>query len=180
LAVGFYNVLKMAFVKQRNVVGHIAKIFFIGFFILHYGGFTGGHGFFVLSIFQKGGETEMLGGESWPCFFVFLQMLINVIRAAYSVIPANMKYAVLALFVSHGISFGYNYIYKKEYAAANVNMLMAMPYGRVVVMHIAIIFGGFVTMSLGSPTGILLVLVVLKIIIDVKFHIREHKKKRKT
>jgi hypothetical protein len=180
LAVGFYNVLKMAMVKRNSLLGHIAKIFPIGFFMLHYGGFTGGHGFFVLTFFQKGGEPEFLGAENWPCFFVFLQILINVIRAAYSVIPSGMKYAVLALFISHGISFGYNYIYKKEYASASINELMAMPYGRVVVMHIAIIFGGFITMSIGSPVGVLLVLIFLKIIIDVNFHIREHRKKQKT
>jgi hypothetical protein len=52
LAVGFYNVLKMAFVK------------------VHYGGFTAVHGFFILAIFSKGeqGPPEMLSGQSWPCF----------------------------------------------------------------------------------------------------------------
>ncbi|MHC5077279.1 MAG: DUF6498-containing protein, partial [Planctomycetota bacterium] len=155
LAVGFYNVLKMALVRQSNVIGHIAKVFPIVFFMVHYGGFTAIHGFFVLQLFQNGEELEFFGKETWPCFFVFLQMLFNVIRATYSIIPTNMKYAILALFVSHGISFGYNYIYKKEYLTAKIESLMGQPYGRVVVMHIAIIFGAFLTISIGSPLGVL-------------------------
>jgi hypothetical protein len=179
LAVGFYNVLKMALAKKSSILAHMAKIVPIGFFVLHYGAFTTGHGFFILAFFQNG-ESEFMGKQTWPCFFVFLQMLMNVMRQTYSIIPTNMKHAILALFISHGISFGYNYIYKREYVTAKVNVLMGQPYARIVVMHIAIIFGGFVTMSIGSPIGILLVLVLLKIILDVSFHLREHKKKQKS
>jgi hypothetical protein len=58
---------------------------------------------------------------------------------------------VLALFVSHGVSFVQNYLLKGEYAAARPEKLMGSPYGRIVVMHIAILAGGFLTMAIGSP-----------------------------
>jgi len=42
------------------------------------------------------------------------------------------------------------------------------------VMHVAIIAGGFLSMVFGSPAALLFVLVVLKTIIDVELHLREH------
>jgi hypothetical protein len=128
-------------------------------------------------LFGKGKSGfEPIHGESWPCFFVFLQILLNVIKQAYSVMPTAMRYALGALFVSHGISFVYNYLIKGEYAKVTPDKLMGSPYGRVVVMHVAIIFGAFLTMAMGSPVGILVILVGLKTSLDVIFHLRQHQK----
>jgi purine-cytosine permease-like protein len=85
---------------------------------------------------------------------------------------------VLALFISHGISFVQNYLLKREYAIAKPEKLMGSPYGRVVVMHIAILAGGFLTMAIGSPAPLLVILVVLKTVLDVNLHNREHKKQK--
>ena len=87
-----------------------------------------------------------------------------------------MKIVILALFLSHGISFFYNFLLKGEYATAKPQQLMGAPYGRVVVMHIAILGGGFLTMAMGSPAALLLLLVVLKTIVDINLHLRSHKK----
>ena len=87
-----------------------------------------------------------------------------------------MKIAILALFLSHGVSFVYNYLLKGEYATAKPQQLMCAPYGRVVVMHIAILGGGSFTMTMGSPAVFLLILVILKTIVDMNLHLRGHKK----
>ena len=180
LAVGFYNILKIAAAKVKHPVEHLGKLFLIPFFTVHYGGFMAVHGFFVLTFAKMSegpsAETPSIGKESWPCFFVFLQLLINVIRHMFSIIPPQMKLAILALFISHGISFVYNYLLKGEYATARPGELMGKPYARVVVLHIAILAGGFLTMIIGSPAALLVVLVIGKIILDVKMHLREHKK----
>ncbi len=177
LAVGFYNVLKMAFAKVRHPIEQLGKLFLIPFFMIHYGGFTAIHGFFALAIFSKGEQQgPPLGGESWPCFFVFLQMLFNIVKHIMLTIPPAVRLGVLSLFASHGVSFVYNYFIKGEYAHAKPQKLMGQPYARVVVMHITILAGGFLLMALGSPIALLLVLIVLKTAIDVKFHLREHKK----
>ncbi|MHC4155537.1 MAG: DUF6498-containing protein [Planctomycetota bacterium] len=173
-----FTILKMACVNVPHPAAHLGKLFAIPFFMVHYGGFTAVHGLLVLGIFKKGSEG-LGGGADWPCFLVFVQMLFNVIREAYSIMPPHMRLAMAALFASHGISFVYNYLIKGEYAVSNVNALMAEPYGRVVVMHIAIFAGGFFAMSLGSPVALLLALVVLKTVVDVKLHQREHQKKQK-
>jgi len=175
LAVGFYNILKIAAAKVERPVGHLSKLFLIPFFVVHYGGFMAVHGIFVLAMFKRG-ESGSVEKETWPCFLVFVQMLINVIRQMFSSIGPQMKIAILALFVSHGVSFVYNYLLKGEYAIYKPQELMNKPYGRVVVMHIAIIGGGFLVMSVGSPVALLLGLVVCKTIFDVNMHIRSHKK----
>jgi len=183
LAIGFYNILKMAFAsvprsaKEPRIAAHLSKLFLIPFFIIHYGGFTAGHGFFILAMFKKGEGGDIMEGDAWPCFLVFVQLLFNVIRQVYSVIPANMRFVILALFVSHGVSFVYNYLLKREYATANLQMLMFRPYGRVVVMHIAVLGGAFLMIAIGSPVALLIALVILKTILDAALHLREHSKR---
>jgi hypothetical protein len=53
---------------------------------------------------------------------------------------------------------------------------MAAPYGRIVVLHIAILFGGMATLALGSPVFLLVLLIVGKVFLDLKFHQRSHRK----
>jgi hypothetical protein len=53
---------------------------------------------------------------------------------------------------------------------------MGQPYGRVVVLHVTIIAGGFLIGSFGSPIFALIMLLVLKTVIDIQAHLREHKK----
>ena len=174
VVVGFYNILKMAFARVDHPAEHLGKLFQIPFFTVHYGGFTAVHGVFVLAMFKQS-DDFFPSGDTWPCFFVFVQLLFNVIGAAYGAIPNNAKFVLAAMFVSHGISFAYNYLYKGEYASIHPARLMMQPYARVVVMHIAIIFGGFLTMTLGSPVGLLVMLVILKTLIDVALHKRQHR-----
>ena len=175
IVVGFYTILKMAFAKVSHPAEHLGKLFMIPFFTIHYGGFCAVHGFFVLTLFGKG-EADFMSGNTWPCFFVFLQMLLNVIKHAYSIMSLEMRYAMGALFVSHGVSFVYNYLIKGEYAKIKPDKLMGSPYARIVIMHLAVLFGAFLTMALGSPVGILIILVGLKTSLDVIFHLRQHKK----
>jgi hypothetical protein len=86
-----------------------------------------------------------------------------------------MKYAVLALFLSHGLSYVNNFILKGEYTRKDPATLMGEPYARIFVMHIAIIAGAFLSQTLGSPIGILLILILLKTAIDIKLHLKQHK-----
>ena len=181
IVIGFYNILKIAFAcppDAKHPLAHLGKLFLIPFFTIHYGGFTAIHGVFVLALFQKS-EGPPFTGEPWPCFLVFVQMLFNVIRQAFSAMPPAARLVLLALFISHGISFVYNYLLRREFASARPDKLMGAPYARVAVMHISIIAGGFLLVAIGSPIALLLALVVLKTILDVKFHRREHRKKTK-
>ena len=94
IAVGFYNILKMAFVKMKDPKELMGKLFAISFFVLHFGGFTGIHGVFVLTMFHKSGG-EFMHGTDWPCFLIFVQILLNVMGQAYSLLSFQMKLALL-------------------------------------------------------------------------------------
>ena len=202
LVIGTYNILKMVLAQPLSpaelkmltderekkpplwttgVLYHVSKLFHILFFVFHYGAFAAGHGFFVLMMFKKGdaGFGQIIQNDQvWPCFLVFIQLFLIVIKYAYSIMLINMKYALAALFVSHGISFVYNYLLRGEYKTTRIENLMGQPYGRVVVMHLAIIAGGFVSGAIGSPAGVLVMLVVVKTIIDIKMHLRQHRTKK--
>ena len=52
--------------------------------------------------------------------------------------------------------------------------VMFLPYGRIVVLHITIIFGAFAIMALGSPMIMVLILALAKTGGDMFFHTREH------
>jgi hypothetical protein len=82
----------------------------------------------------------------------------------------------IALFVSHGVSFAWNYIGRGEYRRTSPVAQMFAPYGRLVVLHLTIVLGAWPVVLLGSPIGLLLVLVVGKTVLDLTFHLREHAK----
>lgn len=152
-------------VDQRNVVArvhHAAKLFLIPFFILHYGMFCFVHGIFVFALFgREFNGVNLL--EFWP--------------HAYERLTAEgLLWAVLALAASHLFSFLVNFIYHDEYRRVTAVELMALPYGRVVVLHVAILLGAFALVALGSPIWMLVLLIVGKTILDLKLHVAERRK----
>jgi hypothetical protein len=162
VVVGGFNVLRILFARPSDPLGWIGKAFLIPFFTFHYGMFTFVHGVFVFALF--GGAQ---GSGSFPL------TTANVLNA---LARYHLIWAALALVASHGFSFVTNYLGRGEYRTASPQALMGQPYARVVVLHLAIIGGGFLLMSLGSPTPGLVLLVLLKIAFDLGAHAREHGK----
>ena len=83
--------------------------------------------------------------------------------------------AFLALYLSHGFSFIMNYLIKGERRRADLESLMFEPYSRVFVMQVVFVFGGFFITLFKSPTAALALLIFVKIILDIKAHLREHR-----
>jgi hypothetical protein len=78
--------------------------------------------------------------------------------------------ALLALFLSHGFSFGLNFLARGEYRNATISSLMAGPYRRVTLMQVTLIFGGWLVMALNNPLPALVFLIVLKVVADLYAH----------
>jgi hypothetical protein len=78
------------------------------------------------------------------------------------------------LFISHGISFFDNFLGRREYIGASMTQLMTAPYGRIVVMQLALIFGGWIVLLLKNPVPALALLVILKTALDFSAHRKEH------
>ena len=86
----------------------------------------------------------------------------------------NIYELFAALVVSHGISFVANFLLGGERDELRLRQIMGSPYGRIVVLHIAVIFGAVAVTALGQPIAMLVVLTLLKVAVDVKLHLREH------
>ena len=54
---------------------------------------------------------------------------------------------------------------------------MGAPYGRLVILHITIIFGALAISMTGAPAAAVAILVGLKIVMDLGFHLAEHRPK---
>ena len=161
LIVGFFTILKMLLVANGKD-SWSAKFSLIPFFCLHYGIFALVHGVFVFVIF--GGYFSE--DSSFP----------NLASAWQKAWDFGSGWGGLVLFASHGFSFFFNYLGSGEYKRSDLKTVMTQPYSRVVILHVTIIFGGFLVAFLGSPIFGLLFLIVLKTAIDVLAHLREHGK----
>ena len=168
LVVGAYNLLKMA-----TVAGPMA-VFPGLFFLIHYGGFCAVHGLFILTLLL-GGSPNVGDEPPWPLFLVFVQLLVQVVEAVLAQAPPAWLLAVGGLVISHGYSFVTNFLLGGEREQATIRTLMSAPYRRIVVLHVAVIAGGFGVMALGEPLVLLLALVALKTVTDIALHRREHR-----
>lgn len=126
------------------------KIFLTFFFGFHFGMFSGGHFMFLYDMFGIKDILENLD------------------------INNAIVWTAASLLISHIFSMVVNFIGKKEYQDREAGVQMFFPYGRIVVMHIVIIFGGAVTLFLGSPIFALIILIGLKIVMDIIAHSFEH------
>ena len=154
VVVGGFNVGKLLLAQPQEPAYSVGKLFLIPFFVFHFGMFTLVHGVFVFALF---------GAKSLPRFDSLAE-LPEAIRAYH------LGWGVLALVVSHGLSFYWNYFENGEYRRASLPILMMQPYARLVVLHLAVLFGGWIVLTLGSPLLALLVLVALKTAADVRAH----------
>jgi uncharacterized membrane protein len=161
VVIGIFNVFKMLLASPTKPSNWLTKILIIPFFCFHYGIFTLVHGIFVFAFFGD--------------FLVSDTNLSNKDLVFQTIGNFQLGWAILALFLSHALSFAINYIGKGEYKQANVDNLASQPYLRVFIMQVTIIAGGFLATSFGSPVFALLVLIFLKTFIDIQAHLREHK-----
>ena len=168
--VGLFNVLKMLRaegpyeestsawkINGRSPKGE-SRGELIPFFCMHYGIFWVVHGVFVLTLplfaASDTGDESSLGTTPDPGVLIV---------------------AVIALFISHGVSYVFNFIGGGEYKRVSPAAQMFKPYGRLVVMHVTIIIGAMAISITGAAIAALVVLVLLKIAMDVGLHLAEHR-----
>lgn len=142
-----------------NRLAGVGRLGLAFFFTIHYGIFWFVHGVFVFVLPAFGTDLDVGDGAS----------AFGELEWSY------VALAAVALFISHGASFVLNYVGRGEYLSASPSGQMAAAYGRVVVLHLTIIFGALVVAFLGAPIGALLILVGLKTSFDLGLHLREHR-----
>jgi hypothetical protein len=131
------------------------------FFIVHAGMFMGVHFVFLWSLFSGDWSSRIHS----PADFV-----------TKLVIATGLWLPLLVLFVARGVTLFYGPRLRAWFAGEpapktdeGTGSVIGAFYARVVVMHIAIIFGGFLSF-LGS-IGPLIVMIALKTAIDLSLHV---------
>lgn len=150
--IGYYNLLKMW------KVGRWSLVFFGPFFVGHYGAFMAVHLLFIYALFggEFMGETEVTQLQ------VFNDLL-------------TLWPALLGLTISHGISYYSNFLRAEEFRGRTLSTQMHEPYRRIIIMHMTLIFGGFLALSLGTGLAALALLLSLKIAADLRAHLKQHR-----
>ena len=152
--IGVFGVLRII---TAGEIQHWATVtgrtFLAAFFCVHYGFFWFVHGVFVYALFGGGRELEGAG------------------MAALSGVPIE---GLVPLVVSHGASFVMNYLVGGESRSTSGPAEMTKPYGRVVVLHVAILGGGFLLVAAGGAVWALALFIVLKTALDLGIHLKGH------
>ncbi|MDX1296407.1 MAG: DUF6498-containing protein [Sulfurimonadaceae bacterium] len=154
--IGLMTAFKMVMTRPSEPVLWFGKLFAVPFFAFHYGMFTFVHGIFVLVLFG-GDRFENLNPEHFE---------LSVYRFITS--SEGMGWMVLMLSLSNMLLMYREYFGNDRYKSTTINEVMTEPYKRVVVLHLTVLFGGFLVMALNEPFFGLLLLVVLKITFDIR------------
>lgn len=158
IIVGFYNILKMIIskpsIENKNYPLQdtptnpiVLKFFLIPFFIIHYGGFTLVHGVFV--------------------FVLFGHFMKETLTPKYLLIDSGIYFAIITLFISHGILFFVKFIKNDDYKKITLPKLMFTPYKRIIILHLTIIISAFFVFTLKNPILASIILVGLKILAEI-------------
>ncbi|MDP8905352.1 MAG: DUF6498-containing protein [Chloroflexota bacterium] len=130
-------------------------------FPIHYGFFWYVHGVFVLLLIGAGGYAPFDLGA--------------MLRAATA--DSTVLLAAAALLTSHAVSFVVNYVGQAEYRRTTAERQAGEPYPRMIVLHMTVILGGLLALRLDEPIGLLVGLVVIKTIVDLLLHLRQHRQR---
>ncbi|MCB9225385.1 MAG: DUF6498-containing protein [Crocinitomicaceae bacterium] len=164
LVIGFYNIFKLALASGRSNNSddpEPPRLLLLPIFPIHYFGFCLVHGIFIMVLF-----SDMKPDPSQH----FLLMTKPLFESA------SVIYGLIALLISHGISFATNYVGKKEYLSATPTKQMFAPYKRIALVHVVVIVSGIIVMYLGKDSALLMIIFVLaKVALDLRQHLMERK-----
>lgn len=175
LAIGFYTVLKMVFMKVKDPAENRQKLYMVPSFVLLYCCYT----MIFVVMFCTIIFLPLLGAAGgWIILLPFAlpEMIEKMVPNITKIIPGKFLIVVLVWFISHGVSFAVNYLHKGEYSRTNLQALMFQPYRRVFIMHIVVLIGGIILQFIFFQNAFIVVLIGLKTLIDIRLHNSEHKK----
>lgn len=152
--IGAVNVLRMLACASGR------KAFLIPFFMLHYGFFCFGHLVAIAMLFEGPDEPIVI----WQEYFAM---------SADAAIRSPLWIGAAAIAASHLFSYFTNFLAAGEHRRTTVGRLMSRPYGRIVVLQVAILIGAVLIEWLGSHVGLLIALVTIKIVVDLRLHTAE-------
>ncbi len=203
IIIGFFTVVKIlcigasGFLKAgggEKITRIIGVPFSIGFFTFHYGMFCMGHLTFIKSFFYEGtfeggvfGPSETFSftlnvAQDGLIYGILAVFIIELLRTSKDLLSPNQANGIFPE-LSKRLRNRKNSHLSQEATDkfALIQLAMFAPYGRIIVLHLTIIFGGILAEKLGTPLWTLGLLIVLKIAYDLGLihPIRKTKHKKK-
>lgn len=151
--IGGFVILRMLLAAAAfGLTTLLGTLFYVGFFSVHYGMFTFGHGMIMFDIFHKSGIDINETPE-----YLLGYLLERDYQMFYAI--AGLLFVVVVKSIQD--------VYKDREEARLPKAIMFSPYGRIIVLHVTIIFGGLLMEKLGAPIWALALLIILKTTYDV-------------
>jgi len=139
-------------VSLGPVSSRASLFFLVPFFCVHYGIFMLGHGFFIVFLLGDGEAGFREGG------------FVGILTSSWH---HWMWVALAGLALEHGREFLVDYLGRGKNKQTAAIFQMFTPYGRIVLMHLVIIAGAFLVVSLGLPRLIAVLLIVVKTLMEL-------------
>lgn len=151
---GAFTWLRMLLSGAANgIAGLLGALFMMGFFTIHYGMFCTVHGIFVVDLFYSGD----IQAEFNP--FQLLSIPFTIGIDGFIWILAGIILVEFVYFLQAAM--------KDRSKNRPLNAIMGSPYGRIVVLHLTIIFGGLAAQEMGVSMIALALFVFLKTVYDL-------------
>ena len=164
VVIGCFTVFRMMLVSASFGIGTlIMSAFRIVFFVFHYGLFCMGHGMILTELFYE----NSAGLKIEPEMLFQIPVIEGMQGFLWGVIGIVMVEAV----------YGVKKILKDRRDAVLPEVIMFSPYGRIIVLHVAVLVGGFLADEFGVSVLALVVLIVMKTAYDLVLIGRRGKKK---
>ena len=166
--IGFWTILRFATMSRdtgsaagRSIAGTLALS---GFFVVHAGVFMAVHMLFIFSLFAGPWAARIHDGRD------FIRLIV---------IGAGLWIPLLALFAGQGAIFINDAVNRYAFgkalpANADTGEIMGGFYQRIVLMHVAILGGAFVAQAIGN-TAPLILLVLFKTVLEIRFQMKQRK-----
>ena len=155
--IGFFNILKMQKINNYKFTP------LLPFFIMHYAIFMFVHLSFIINFFQPNLQPASDQLEALVIIWQYFRSIFIYL---------------FLIFLSHGLSFIYNFIKREEFKHISIKQQMFIPYRRIIIMHLVIMLAGagIIYLEYDKAVSAIVFLVILKIIFDLGSHIFEHRK----
>ena len=160
--IGFFTLLKMGIVTffrktdiwyNQGSSSKVSGLFFMLFFLVHYGMFVAIQtGMFI--------EVSGIGKEYHLGFFDFFLHWPKYFTSG------NLQYMLLGFFISYGFNMVWNFIRPGLYRTIPMTLLMFQPYGRIFIQQITVILGS-IFLSFGAGKIFILIFAAAKIFFEV-------------
>jgi len=156
IVIGVMTIARMIAAGIGKGGGGIAQILFmVPFFTVHYGMFCLGHGIGLLML-----QSDAFGGTSTAPSIENFSGVVEQAQGSGS----GMALFIMIIFAFNIFLFVWDYIGKRQFLDADPTEEMFAPYGRIIILHIALFAGFFALIHFGEPMLGVLALIVLRVI----------------